>query len=108
MSQPDEVPSLDPEFIAQVSGVIKMLGHSDRIKIVEFLQSGERMVGDVQEHIGLSQPVTSQHLRQMKDKGILASRRDGNYIYYSIADQLVNKMLDCLIATQQSLRCDWE
>ena len=88
-------------FLQEVSGIVKMLGHSDRIRIVEFLESGEKSVGEVQRHTGLSQPVTSQLLRQMKDRKIVSCRRDGNRMFYSIASPLILKMLYCLIESQK-------
>ena len=91
---------LDPEFLQEVAGVIKLLGHPDRIRIAEYLLLGEAKVSDIQQWTGLSQPITSQHLRQMKDRNIVDSHREGNCVIYFIANPLVGKMLNCLGETQ--------
>jgi DNA-binding transcriptional ArsR family regulator len=91
---------LKPEFLDEVCQVVKMLGHPARIKIIEHLENGPATVGQLQQTIGLSQPVTSQHLRLMKDKGILSSQRDGNIIRYSVKNPITLKFLNCLRNSQ--------
>ena len=44
--------------------ILKTLGHPDRIKIVEFLEDGEKTVGQIQREFNLLQPVTSRHTQQ--------------------------------------------
>ena len=95
---------LDPTFLQEVSGIIKMLGHTDRLRIVECLRYGEKRVSEIQQQVGLSQPVTSQHLRQMKDRGIVDNRRDGACVLYSVTNPLIHKMLACLAETQAQMR----
>ena len=96
-------PTLDAAFVQDVSKVIKTLGHPDRLRIVELLKIEEMKVKDIQEHLNLSQAVTSQHLRQMYHLGILRSTRDGQNVIYSIGSPLVTKMLHCLEETQNML-----
>jgi len=63
-----------------------ILGNSRRIQIVWALGSRELTVSDISDEIGSSMQNTSQHLRLMKNKGVLQSRREGREIYYRIAD----------------------
>lgn len=98
------VPSgLKASFLEEVAIVIKVLGHPERIRIVEYIDKSEMNVSEIQKHLSLTQPVTSQHLRLMKDRGILRSRRDGTSVYYSLATPLVHKMLVCLAETQRQM-----
>jgi DNA-binding transcriptional ArsR family regulator len=60
-----------------------------RILILWLLESEERSVSDIAEYIGASLQNTSQHLRLMKDKGILITRREGQMIYYRVRDDTV-------------------
>jgi DNA-binding transcriptional ArsR family regulator len=99
-------PTLNAEFVQDVSKVIKTLGHPDRLRIVELLKIEEMKVKDIQERLNLSQAVTSQHLRQMFHLGILRSTRDGQNVIYSIGSPLVMKMLHCLEETQNMLMED--
>jgi len=96
-----KVPVLDVDFVKDVSKVIKTLGHPDRLRIVELLKIDDMKVKDIQESLGLTQAVTSQHLRQMYHLGIVRSERIGQTVVYSIGSPLVTKMLQCLEETQK-------
>jgi ArsR family transcriptional regulator len=68
-----------------------LFGNSRRIQIVWVLGDQELTVGEIAHEIDASMQNTSQHLRLMKIKGVLESRRDGREIYYRIADtKLIN------------------
>lgn len=66
----------------QQAEICKVFGNVNRILILWVLGNEEMSVGDIAEAIDSSVQNTSQHLRLMKDKGIVASRRDGHVIYY--------------------------
>ena len=83
-------------FFEGASRVLKALGHPERLRIIEFLQTGEKTVGQIQRGLGLPQPITSQHLRYMQRRNILASRRDGTRFYYYLASELIYKLLNCM------------
>ena len=68
-----------------------ILGNSHRIQIVWALGDRELTVSKIAEEINASLQNTSQHLRLMKIKGVLRSRRDGREIYYSIVDNNVTR-----------------
>jgi ArsR family transcriptional regulator, virulence genes transcriptional regulator len=61
-----------------------VFGNPSRVLILWTLGERELSVGDIATIIECSLQNTSQHLRRMKDKGILASRREGNTIYYRV------------------------
>ena len=63
-----------------------VLGNVHRIQIVWTLGNREMTVSEISEEIKSSMQNTSQHLRLMKDRGVLVSRKDGREIYYKIAD----------------------
>ncbi|MCH8327745.1 MAG: winged helix-turn-helix transcriptional regulator [Candidatus Marinimicrobia bacterium] len=79
-----------------VGSVLKSLGHPDRLRIIQYLSQGEQCVADIQHQVGLSQPITSQQLRIMADKHIVARRREGNMVYYRVANDFIWKILDCM------------
>ena len=70
----------------EISGFCAILGNTHRIQIIWLLGNQELTVSAIAEEIDTSMQNTSQHLRLMKDKGVLQSRRDGREIYYRIAD----------------------
>ena len=63
-----------------------ILGNSHRIQIIWALGNRELTVSEIAAEIDTSMQNTSQHLRLMKNKGVLHSRRDGREIYYRVAD----------------------
>jgi len=74
------------EYAKQQAEICKVFGNANRILILWALGSRELSVGDIAEAIDSSLQNTSQHLRLMKDRGILVSRREQNMIYYGVAD----------------------
>ena len=77
-----------------------ILGNAHRIMIVWVLGNRELTVSEISEEIDASMQNTSQHLRLMKNKGVLHSRRDGREIYYSIADTKFSQI--CPIISKNS------
>ena len=73
------------ELARQQAEVCKVFGNVNRIMILWILGNQEMSVGDIAETLDTSLQNVSQHLRLMKDRGILTSRREGQAIYYRIA-----------------------
>ena len=82
----------------QFAEVAKGLGHGHRLEILEFLAQGELSVEALAGRSGLSIANASQHLRLMRRTGLLASRREGKYILYSVSDLAV---LDLVVALRR-------
>lgn len=77
--------------------MLKCIGHPIRLKIIELLdREGEQNVTAIYEALGIEQAVASQHLNLMRDKRILASRREGVNVYYRIDDTRVTRVIDCI------------
>ncbi|MDE3114975.1 MAG: ArsR family transcriptional regulator [Pseudomonadota bacterium] len=85
MSRPNPKAALFAEFAA----VAKALGHPQRLEILEMLAQGERSVDALAERMGLPIANISQHLRLMRQAGLLTSRRAGKHIYYTLSDPSV-------------------
>ena len=66
--------------------IYRIFSHSNRIQIFWLLMENEMSVNDIAEAIAASVQNTSQHLRLMKAASILDTRRNGQTIYYRIAD----------------------
>jgi DNA-binding transcriptional ArsR family regulator len=64
--------------------VFKAMGHPLRLGIIEFLQQGEMCVCEIVEHVGTEISNVSKHLSILKKAGLLADRRDGLKIMYSL------------------------
>lgn len=88
---------LDPQAIQQAAAMLKCIGHPVRLKIIELLdREGEQNVTAIYEALEIEQAVASQHLNLMRDKRILASRRDGVNVFYRIDDARVTRVIDCI------------
>jgi len=64
--------------------ILKVLGHPSRIKILKALEKRHRCVKDLEATVGIKQSNLSQHLRILKDKGILECERRGMEVCYCV------------------------
>ena len=74
------------EDIERTSRALKAMSHPLRLKILCTLGGSEVSVQDIADHVGTSQSNISQHLAILRDKGILASRKDANRVFYRVGD----------------------
>lgn len=87
---------LDKDFLNFAADMLRVMGHPLRIRIAQFLESGEQKVGDIASAVGASQSATSQHLKAMRVRGLLNSRREATNVYYSIARQEIYRIIQCI------------
>ena len=71
---------------AEAAKLLRALGNERRLMILCQLTEGERSVGELLPLVGLSQSALSQHLAVLRDEAIVATRRDGQSIWYRISD----------------------
>jgi len=87
---------LDDGDIERASRSLKAMSHPLRLKILCTLGDQEVSVQEIVDYVGTSQSNISQHLAILRDKGILASRKDANRVYYRVGDartlQLIRMM----------------
>jgi DNA-binding transcriptional ArsR family regulator len=89
----------DEEDINLASRSLKAMAHPLRLKILCILGgTGEISVHDIVERVGTSQSNISQHLSILREKGILASRKDANKVYYRIGDPKIVNLIGALRA----------
>lgn len=81
------------ENIEQAAVAMQAMSHPLRIKILCMLSSGEMIVQDLVDAVGTTQSNVSQHLRILKDCGIVGSRKDATRIYYRIEDRRIVRMI---------------
>jgi DNA-binding transcriptional ArsR family regulator len=81
------------EDIDRASRSLKAMSHPLRLKILCTLGDEEVSVQDIVEHVGTSQSNISQHLAILRDKGILASRKDANRVYYRVSDSRTLRLI---------------
>jgi ArsR family transcriptional regulator len=87
---------VDPGILGRAAEIIKMLGHPERLKIVEVLEDDEATVSEIQDLLDLPQAIVSQHLAKMRGAGIVAARREGVNVFYRIIEPKVFHILKCI------------
>lgn len=81
---------------ADAAAMMATLSHEARLRVLCDLVPGERTAGELVERSGLSQSALSQHLAKLRAQGLVATRREGQSIFYSIADPDAARILGVL------------
>ena len=89
------------ELAEKVAETLKAVGHPVRLQIVALLEEEEMCVGDIVTALGAKPAITSQQLNMLKDKRVLACRREGAKVFYRIANPNIIKLLHCINANYQ-------
>ncbi len=74
----------------------KVFSHPKRLELINVLREGEMSVGDLSQKLGLASANLSQHLAMMRERRILATRKEGNVVYYRIANPKLLRVFDML------------
>ncbi len=92
------VPAQQTEVAANTTALrarmFHVFGDATRLAILELLLDGEKSVSELVAAIGAPQSRVSNHLACLRWCGLVSVRREGNYIYYRIADPRVEAMLE--------------
>lgn len=77
---------------AELATLAKALGHPARVRIVRFLLSRDScMCGDIVEHLPLAQSTVSQHLKTLKESGLIRGTIDGPRICYCVETKVLER-----------------
>lgn len=83
----------DDEHARRAADNFRMLADPSRVKILWALLQGESNVGSLAELVGTSATTVSQHLSKLRLAGLVDSRREGTFIYYSATSDHVRRLL---------------
>ncbi|MEO0311862.1 MAG: hypothetical protein RIQ89_1519 [Bacteroidota bacterium] len=76
-----------------IATIAKALGHPARVAIIEYLLKVDSCIcGDIVNELPLAQPTVSQHLKELKNAGIIKGDIDGNSICYCLDDKTLDKI----------------
>lgn len=88
---------IDTNSLEKGAFILKTIAHPVRLAIIQLLEKNEELsVSEVTESTGEEQSAISHHLINMKLKGILSSRKDGNKVFYFLKEKDVVKVLSCI------------
>lgn len=92
--------AIDPDRLRRGAGravaSLKVLANEDRLLLLCQLSQGEMCVSELEEALDIHQPTLSQQLGVLRTEGVVNTRRDGKYVYYSVADPDVMQVVEVL------------
>ena len=84
------------EAALQASRLLKSLANDQRLLILCKLVDGELTVGQIAEHVSLSQSSLSQHLAKLRAEGLVATRKSKQHVFYSLASPEAMAIIETL------------
>ena len=84
------------EHAGDAAQLLKALANEKRLMILCLLVGQERSVGDLNQHVDLSQSALSQHLALLREEGLVSTRRDAQTIYYTLIPGPTEQLLHTL------------
>lgn len=80
----------------EAAELLKLLANDQRLVILCRLSDTEMSVSELGEHVSLTQSALSQHLAKLRAQGLVATRREGQNIYYRLANPMAQKLVGAL------------
>ena len=80
----------------QAAELLRQLANANRLLILCHIAAEERSVGQLETDLGIRQPALSQQLAELRQYGLVKTRRQSRSIYYSIADDRAQAVMDML------------
>jgi len=77
---------LQEEHYQRVAFLAKSLSDENRLRIILCVSNGKKSVSSIVEELGLSQPLVSHHLKELKRSLLVKIERSGPFIYYELVD----------------------
>ncbi len=90
----------------EASELLKALGNPNRLSIFCMLLEGERSVAEIESELGIRQPTLSQQLGELREAGLVATRRGSKHVYYRVADDRAGRVVATLREVFSHLE-DW-
>ena len=103
---------IDESFYEIKARIIAVLANPKRLEIIDLRGRQERTVSELASALDIAQAATSQHLAVMRKAGVVETRKDGNFVYYRLADPKIadacgvmsRAVVDLLVSQQERLR----
>lgn len=90
------------EGLTDAAQLFKVLGSVSRLALLQIIASAPCTVGELVQRSGLSQPLVSQHLKTLRQAGLVAASRHGKEVSYELADLHVSHVIaDALAHVQE-------
>lgn len=88
---------LDVIKLEAAASKLRAIAHPMRIAIIDLLHENQKQsVTEIYKKLNIEQASASHHLNILKNKGVLVSKRDGKKIYYSLKNQTLTEIIECI------------
>ena len=87
---------MEDQIYAYHAEMCQVLSHPKRLEVINILRDGEMTVSELAQRLGLTVGNLSQHLSMMKERHILLSRKEGNMVFYRIANPKLIRCFDMM------------
>ncbi|MBX0333358.1 metalloregulator ArsR/SmtB family transcription factor [Pontibacter sp. HSC-14F20] len=88
---------VDKKKLERTAYVLKCVAHPVRISIIDLLEQEDQLtVSQLQEVLEIEQSLLSHHLTNMRDKGLVETRRQGKNVFYFLTDSSISNIIDCI------------
>ena len=92
-----EIKDLSTEQLEKAANMLKAIAHPMRIAILSFIEEDKKLtVTEIHKLLNIEQSTTSHHLGILKDKGVLASKREGKNTYYFLKHNTLRQIIECV------------
>ena len=88
--------ALTPNVLALVAERFRALAEPARLQILNCLRAGEMAVSELVDETRLGQANVSKHLQLLHANGFVSRRKDGLFVYYSLADREIFHLCDAM------------
>ncbi len=86
--------SARPESLGDVARFLRTLSDPTRLRLLGILQDGEQNVTALRRKLALPQPTVSHHLALLRSAGLVANRRDGKQVFYSLNREIASPLVE--------------
>jgi len=93
---------LDIEKLEMAASKLRAIAHPMRIAIIDLLNDNQLSVTEIYENLNIEQASASHHLNILKSKGVLSSKRSGKKIFYSLKNQTLTEIIECINRCNES------
>jgi DNA-binding transcriptional ArsR family regulator len=99
----DHVNNIQSEHLGEIAFLAKSLSDINRLRILLALEKRSKSVSVLVEELGLSQPLVSHHLRELRRTVLVSVDRKGPFVFYSLTDERVVGQIHGLMQLAKSL-----
>jgi len=89
----DTHPAIPPASLERAARLFRAMADAPRLRVLDILKGRELCVTEIVAAVGEKFSTVSQRLRVLRQEGLIARRRDGNHLYYALADRHVADLI---------------